>query len=151
LFSQKYQSKLAEETLEEVFTVNPNHPDAHAAVAEAIAETTYDLAAIRHHLDAALAVNPKHARALKVRASIEIDRNDYEVAKKTLDQVLAVNPEDVEAIALRATIAWLRDDLAGYDAERKKALAIDPSYAELYRIVARSAVREHRYAQAIEL
>ncbi|MDX2088370.1 MAG: tetratricopeptide repeat protein [Kofleriaceae bacterium] len=151
LFLQKYAAQLAEQTLEEVFKVNPNHPEAHAAMAQVIVETRYDLQAVRHHLDAAFAVNPKNARALKVKASIAIDQNQWDDAKKTLDATLAVNPEDVEAIAMKATVAWLRDDLKGYEAEKKKAFAINPNYAELYRIVARSAVREHRYVEAIEL
>ena len=49
-------------------------------MAGVIIETSYDLAAVRHHLDAALAVNPKNTRALKVRASIEIDRNQWDDA-----------------------------------------------------------------------
>jgi cellulose synthase operon protein C len=151
LFSRKYASELAAQTLEEVFKVNPNHPDAHAAMAGVIIETTYDLAAVRHHLDAALAVNPKNVRALRVRASIEIDRNEWDAAQKTLGQILAVNAQDLEAIAMKATIAWLRDDVKAYDAEKAKAFAINPAYAELYRIVSRSAVREHRYVEAIEL
>ena len=151
LFSRKYASELAAQTLEEVFKVNPNQPDAHAAMAGVITETSYDLAAVRHHLDAALAVNPKHARALRVRASIEIDRNEWDAAQKTLAQVLAVNKDDVEAIAMKAAIAWLRDDLPTYEAEKAKAFAINRQFAELYRIVSRSAVREHRYVEAIEL
>jgi len=151
LFLQKYAAALAEATLEDVFKVNPNHPDGHAAMAEVIMETRYDLAAVKHHLDKALEVNPRNARALKVRAAIEIDQNQWDGANKTLDGVLAINKEDVEAIAMKATIAWLRDDTRGYDALRAKAFAINPKYAELYRIVARSAVREHRYVQAIEL
>jgi Flp pilus assembly protein TadD len=134
-----------------VFKVNPNHPEAHATMAQVIVETRYDLAAVRHHLDAALAVNPKNTRALRVKASIEIDQNQWDAANKTLDSVLAIDKEDVEAIAMRATIAWLRDDTKSYDAERAKAFKINPTYAELYRIVARSAVREHRYVEAIEL
>jgi Tfp pilus assembly protein PilF len=151
LFSRKYASELAAQTLEEVFKVNPNHPDAHAAMAGVIIETSYDLQAVDHHLDAALAINPKNVRALRVRASIEIDRNEWDAAKKTLGQILAINKEDLDAIALSATISWLRDDKTAYDAEKAKAFAINPKYAELYRIVARSAVREHRYVEAIEL
>ena len=151
LFSQKYASGYAEQTLEEVFKVNPHHPEAHAAMAQVILETRYDLAAVRHHLDAALGINPKNARALKAQASISIDRNEWDEAKKTLDTVLAINKEDTEAIAMKATIAWLRDDVPAYEAEKKRAFAVDPSYAQLYRIVARSAVREHRYLEAIEL
>ncbi len=151
LFLEKYAAHPAEQTLEEVFKVNPNDPEAHAAMAQVIIELRYDLAAVRHHLDAALAQNPKNARALKVRASIEIDQNQWDTAGKTLDAVIAANQDDVEAIALKATVAWLRDDTKAYDAEVKRALAIDPAYAELYRIVARSAVREHRYVEAVEL
>ncbi|HEX7838496.1 MAG TPA: tetratricopeptide repeat protein [Kofleriaceae bacterium] len=151
LFLEKYAADLAGQTLEEVFKVNPNDPEAHAAMAQVIAETRYDLAAVRHHLDAAFAQNPRNARALKVKASIEIDQNQWAAANKTLDGVLAVDKDDVEAIALKATVAWLRDDTRTYDAEVARALAIDPAYAELYRIVARSAVREHRYVEAIEL
>jgi cellulose synthase operon protein C len=151
LFLEKYAAQLAEQTLEEVFKVNPNDPEAHAAMAQVIVETRYDLAAVRHHLDAALAVNPKNARALKVRASIQIDQNQWDAANKALDAVLAVNKDDVEAVAMKATVAWLRDDTKAYQAEVGRALAIDPAYAELYRIVARSAVREHRYVEAIEL
>jgi tetratricopeptide (TPR) repeat protein len=151
LFLEKYAAQLAEQTLEEVFKVNPKDPEAHAAMAQVIVETRYDLAAVRHHLDASLGVNPRNARALKVRASIEIDQNQWDAANKTLDGVIAANKDDVEAIAMKATVAWLRDDTKAYAAEVQRALAIDPAFAELYRIVARSAVREHRYVEAIEL
>jgi tetratricopeptide (TPR) repeat protein len=151
LFLQKYASELAEQTLEEVFKVNPNHPDAHAAMAAVQVEKTYDLAAVRHHVNKALAVNPRNLRALMVRASVEIDQNQWEVARKTLDEVLAVNPQNVEARSMLATIAWLRDDTRAYQAEKARVFQINRAYAELYRIVSRSAVREHRYVEAIEL
>ena len=151
LFLQKYSAAPAEQTLDDVFKINPHHPDGHAAMAEVIVETRYDLPAVRHHLKAALDLNPKNARALRVRASIEIDQNQWDVAHKTLAEVLATNKEDVEAIAMNATIAWLRDDAKLYQAEKAKAFAINPAYAELYRVIARSAVREHRYVEAIEL
>ncbi len=151
LFLQKYAAQLAEQTLEDVFKINPNHPDGHAAMAEVIMETRYDLAAVKHHLDKVFEINPKNARGLKVRAAIEIDGNQWEAALKTLDGVLAVNKEDVEAISMKATIAWLRDDVKLYESEKAKVFAINPKYADLYRIVSRSAVREHRYVEAIEL
>ncbi|MEO8552705.1 MAG: tetratricopeptide repeat protein, partial [Kofleriaceae bacterium] len=151
LFSRKYANELAGQTIEEVFKINPNEPDAHAAMAGIITETSYDLPAVKHHLEAALGVNPKNARALKVRASLEIDQNQWDVARATLDAVLAVDKDDVEAIAMKATIAWLRDDTKTYDQLRQQAFAVDAKYAELYRIVSRSAVREHRYVAAIEL
>jgi len=151
LFLQKYASDNAEATLEDVFKVNPNHPEAHAVMAAVQIEKSYDLAAVRHHLQKALAVNPKNLRALMVRASVEIDQNQWDDARKTLDEVFAVNPQNVEAHAMLATIHWLRDDKAAYDAEKARVFQINPAYAELYRIVARSAVREHRYVEGVEL
>lgn len=151
LFLEKYASDLAEQTLEEVFKVNPNHADGHALMAAVILEKRYDLAAVRHHLDAAFAVNPKQLRALLVRASIEIDQNQWPRALATIGQVLAINPQHLEALSLRGTIAWLRDDKAGYEGDRQRVLALNPAYADFYRIVARSAVREHRYHAAVEL
>jgi cellulose synthase operon protein C len=151
LFLQKYSSEQAEQTFDEVFKVNPNHPDAHAGMAAVLLESRYDLAAARHHLEKALAQNKRHVRSLLVRALIEVDQNQWDAAKKTLDEVLAVNPQHVEAFAMLATIAWLRDDAKAYEAEKQRAFAVNPAYAEFFRIVARSAVREHRYAEAIDL
>ena len=148
----KYARELAAQTLEEVFKVNPNHPDAHAAMAGGNLETTYDLAAVRHHLDAALAVNPQErARAPRARRRSRSIATSGTRRRRRSAQVLAINTEDLEAIAMKATIAWLRDDTKAYEAEKAKAFAINPTYAELYRIVSRSAVREHRYVEAIEL
>jgi len=151
LFLQKYASELAEQTLEEVFKINPNHPDAHAAMAAVEIEKDYDLQAVRSHLDKSLALNPKNLRALMVRAGIEIDQNQWDAAKKTLGDVLAVNPQSTEALSMLATVAWLREDKADYEAQRKKVLTIDPTYARLYEIIGRSAIREHRYVEAIEI
>ncbi len=151
LFQQKYASELAEQTYDEVFKINPHHPDAHAGMAEALLETRYDLAAAGHHLDLALEVNPRHIRSLLIRALIAIDQNRWDAATKAIDTVLTINPSATEAFALRATVSWLRDDERGYDAARGKAFAINKAYAELYEIVGRSAVREHRYRDAIEL
>lgn len=151
LFLQKYAAELAEETFEEILKLNPNQPDAHAGLAEALLESRYDLAAAQRHLDQALAVNPRHVRALLTRALIAIDQNQWDLASKTVDTVLALNPASAEALALRATVAWLRDDPRGYEAAKAKAFAVNKAFAEFYTVVNRSAVREHRYAEAIEL
>ncbi|MEZ4398741.1 MAG: tetratricopeptide repeat protein [Kofleriaceae bacterium] len=151
LFRSKYSGEIAEQTYDEVLKVNPNSPDAHAGMAAVLLENRYDLAQARHHLAEALAVNPRHVPSLLVRAGIEIDQNQWDAAKATLAELRAVNPQSLDALALEATIAWLRDDTAGYEAAKAKALAQNPADADLYRTVARSAVREHRYREAIEL
>ena len=151
LFRSKYEVEVAEQTYDEVLKVNPNQPDAHAGIAAAILEDRYDLATARHHLDDALAVNPRHVPALLVRASIEIDQNQWDAAQKTLAEVRQVDPTSLEALEAEATIAWLRDDKPRYQALEAKVLAANPADADLYRTIARSAVREHRYVEAIEL
>jgi tetratricopeptide (TPR) repeat protein len=151
LFLEKYASEPAEQQLEEVFKVNPNQPDAHAEAAEVELEKDYDLAEVGSHLDKALAVNPKNMRAILVRAGIQIDQNQWDAAKKTLGDVLAINPSSTEAISMLATIAWLRDQKPEYEQLRQKVLTINPAYAKLYEIIGRSAVREHRYVEAIEI
>jgi tetratricopeptide (TPR) repeat protein len=151
LFLSKYAAADAVDSYDEVLKIDPHHPDAHAGMARAKLETSYDIATATRHLEQALKTNPRHIPALLIRAGIEIDQNKWDAAKKTIRTILGVNPHSFEALSLRATVQWLRDDKVGYEATRKKVLAANPAYAELYHIVARSAVREHRYAEAIEL
>lgn len=151
LFLSKYAAAYAGQSFDEVLKINPRHPDAHAGMALVKLEQSYDLAAAMHHLEQALEVNDKHLPSLAVRATIEIDKNEWDAARKTLEQILAVNPNHLEARSLLATIHWLRDDTRAYEAEKKKVFAVNPRYAEFFHIVARSAVREHRYDEAIKL
>jgi cellulose synthase operon protein C len=148
---EKYAVGLAEQSFDEVLKVDPNHPDAHSGMALVKLEQSYDLAAALDHLTKALASNPRHVPALLVRASLEIDQNQWDAAKATLAEVFAVNSMSFQGRALLATVHWLRDDQNAYEAERKRVLAANPGYAEFYHVVARSAVREHRYREAIAL
>ncbi len=151
LFLEKYAPADAEQSFDEVLKVDPRHPDAHAGMAAVKLEPSYDLAAATAHLDRALEVNPRHVPSLLLRAGIEIDQNRWQKAAATLNEVFAVNPQELEARSLLATIHWLRDDTGAYEAEKKKVFAVNPAYARFYHVVARSAVREHRYREAIEL
>jgi tetratricopeptide (TPR) repeat protein len=151
LFLEKYNPRDAAESFDEILKVDPRHPDAHAGMAAVKLEASYDLPAATTHLARALEVNKRHMPALLLRAGIEIDQNRWEKAKATLGEVFAVNPGSLEGHSLMATIHWLRDDAAAYQAVRKKVFALNPTYARFFHIVARSAVREHRYREAIEL
>jgi tetratricopeptide (TPR) repeat protein len=151
LFLEKYAASYAEQSFDEVLKSDPKHPDAHAGMARVRLEQSYDVAAARNHLTQALAINPKHLPSLLIRAELEIDSNQWDAAKATLDEVFAVNAELPEARSLLATIFWLRDDTAGFEREKARVLALNKGFAPLYHIIARSAVREHRYASAIEL
>ncbi len=147
----KYNPAMASQSFDDVLRSDGYHPDAHNGMALAKLEASYDVAAALHHLDEALAVNPKHVPSLLTRASLQIDQNKWDSANETLEKVLAINPQHLEALSLIATIHWLRDDRTGYEAAKKRVFAINPHYAALYHLVARSAVREHRYEEAIAL
>jgi cellulose synthase operon protein C len=151
LFLDKYAAGDAEQSFDAVLKHDPRHPDAHAGMARVKLEQSYDLAAALHHVERALEVNPRHVPALLVRGLVEIDQNQWDKARATLGEVFAVNPNQLEGRALLATIHWLRDDRTKYEAERKRIFSINPGFAELYHIVGRSAVREHRYREAVEL
>lgn len=148
---EKYAISIAEEAFENVLGVDPNHPDAHVGMAQVKLDQSYDLAAAYHHLKEALKHNPRHVPALLTRASLEIDQNKWDAAKKTLGEVFAVNADNFRGRALLATVHWLRDNTRAYDSERKRVFASNPGYAEFFHIIARSAVREHRYKEAVEL
>jgi cellulose synthase operon protein C len=148
---QKYAVGLAEQSFDEVLKIDAHHPDAHNGMALVKLEQNYDLAAALHHLGKALQVNPRHVPSLLTKAGLEIDQNQWDAARATLAKVFAINEMNFHGRALLATIHWLRDDMQSYEAERKKVLAANPAFAEFFHIVARSAVREHRYKEAIAL
>ncbi|HUS65099.1 MAG TPA: tetratricopeptide repeat protein [Kofleriaceae bacterium] len=151
LFLEKYANGDAEQSFAEVLKMDAHHPDAHAGIAAAKLDPGYDLAAAMGHLEQALAINPRHVPSLLVRAGIEIDRNEWDKAKATIGEVLAVNPNSLDGHALLATVHWLRDDVNAYQAEKKLVLAANPRHGRFFHLVARSAVREHRYTEAIDL
>jgi tetratricopeptide (TPR) repeat protein len=151
LFLEKYNPADSSESFDAVLKIDPRHPDAHAGMAAVKLEASYDLAAATAHLGRAFEINRRHLPALLLRAGIEIDQNQWDKAKATLAEVFAVNPSSLEGHSLMATIHWLRDDTAAYQAARKKVFQLNPAYARFFHIVAKSAVREHRYREAIEL
>ncbi len=151
LFLEKHAAEHAKESFDEVLQRDPHHPAAHAGMAEVLLESSYDVAAAARHLDEALAVNPRHVPSLLLRATLAIDRNHWEAAHAHLDEVLRVNPRSLRARSLRAAIHWVRDETDAFADIEREVLAKNPSYADFYHAVARSAVREHRYREAIEL
>lgn len=151
LFMSKYAPGDSEQTFADVLKINPKHPDALAGMAAIKVGESYDIEAAQEFIKQALEVNPKHVPALLVRASIEIDRNEWDKAKATARQALATNPESFEARATLATVHWLLDDMKAYEAERDRVLKINPRFSRFFHVVMRSAEREHRYHQGVEL
>ena len=66
-----------------VLGVDPDDPDAHVGLARVALVERYDAAAARVELSRALAVNPRHAGALALRAELALDREDFAAPRPT--------------------------------------------------------------------
>src|SRR5205814_838321 len=78
IFLEKHAAGNAEASFKDVLRLEPHHPDAHAGLARVLIEQSYDEAAAEQELAAALAVNPRQARALALRGEIALDAEELE-------------------------------------------------------------------------
>ena len=151
MFLEKYAAGHAQQSFEEVLSADPDNADALVGMARVVLEQRYDVVKAAEYVDKALAASPGHAKALLVRAGLEVDDREFERAKKTLQAILKANPRHLDALSTRAAIAWLEDDAKELAATEKKVLTIHPKYAPFYHQVAEYAVKAHRYEEAIAL
>ncbi|HUF30084.1 MAG TPA: hypothetical protein VMM77_05405 [Gemmatimonadaceae bacterium] len=149
LFLEKYNAPDARAALEEVLSVNPQHPRALIGMAHVhAADGAPGAMALA---DRALAVNPNYVRARALRARLLLDLEQYAEATSEAVRALAVDSTAVEALAARAAAAWLAGDTAAYTATVAAARRHAPGDAELFVLVAESAARARMYRQAAEI
>jgi tetratricopeptide (TPR) repeat protein len=98
----------------------------------------------------ALSVNPNLVRALVLSSQLELEADNHEAAAKQVERALSVNPNSVEAMAVRAAIFYLTDRKAELEAETKRALAVNAKAGEFFDTLARFAVNNRRYNDAVE-
>src|SRR5262245_49105335 len=149
-FLERYAVGEAEVSVHEALKLDPHDPDAHALMARVRFEQS-DAAAALAEVDQALAENPHHLEALAVRAEALLEDGLYDDANRDLARALAIAPGLVHLHALRASSSFLADDKPTYEAEKKRALSVNPKSAGFFVLVAEQAVKQHRYAEAIDL
>lgn len=149
LFLETYQSTDAQALFREVLASNPNQPVALLGMARAKKFDGSDEALT--FVNQSLEVNPDLVPARVFLAQLLIDLEREADAQKEIDRALAVNPADLEALSTGAAIRWLAGDTAGFDSIRDRVLAQSPGYAGLHERIAELAVRQRRYAGAVEL
>jgi tetratricopeptide (TPR) repeat protein len=150
LFLEKYDAGHAEVSLKEALAILPRDADAHALMAEVKSEQN-DLPGADREIAAALSADPRHTRALVLRAERQVYDERWADAAATAKRVLAINPEDVGARTVLGVVAFLRDDKRGFEAERDRVLKTNPRAWEFFHGVAEMCVKEHRYVEANQL
>jgi tetratricopeptide (TPR) repeat protein len=148
IFLEKHAAANAEASFRDVLKLDPRHPDAHAGLARVLIEQSYDEAAAESEIAAALAVNPRHARALALRGEIALDAEELEQVAAVVAELRRTNPRDDAAAWLAASRALLLDDRAGYEREKKARLEVRPGDGDFFARTAEALVRQRRYEEA---
>jgi len=150
LFNLKYRYGDAASLFADALKVNPNSVSALLGLAES--KEVSSEAEADAEVQKALAVNPNSARALTMKARLELSADKTDSAATALDQALTVNPNSIEAIAVKAAAAaYLYDKPSDADALRARALAVNPRAAKFFDILAHFAIQNRRYFDAVQL
>ncbi len=148
MFLEKHTPSQAEASFRDVLAVDPGNPEAHAGLARALLEGSYDSAAAEKEIAAALATNPRHPRALALRGEIALDAEELDQVAAVVRELRRSNPGDEAAAALASARALLLDDRAGFEREMAARLAIRPNDGDFFARVAEALVRHRRYDEA---
>ncbi len=148
LFLEKHASDNALACFRDVLARDPGNPDAQAGVARALLDQEGNTEAVERALQGTLAVNPRHGRALAMRAEIALDAEDWPAVSTLVAALRKINPRDPEAAWLSAARALLLEDRPGYEAERDRRLDTRPADGEFFRRTAEALVRQRRYEDA---
>ncbi|HEX3697291.1 MAG TPA: tetratricopeptide repeat protein [Polyangia bacterium] len=148
VFLEKHAVGDAEASFRDALKVDPDNPDAHVGLARVLLEERYDVAAAGAELQRTLAVNPRHAGALTLRAEIALDGEDFAAAAAEVAALRKVNLHDGGAARIAAASDLLRDDRAGYEQERDRRLAINAMDGDFFAFVAEALNHHRRYDDA---
>ena len=141
----KQDDALAVETLRGAPKDAEDDPRYHYLTA--LAHSDGDRARSAEALDRALAINPRHAESLLLRADQLIDAEQYDEASMLLDRVLAINPREPRAWAGRAVLAHLRNLPEGEAEARREALQRWPTNPEVDHLIGRQLSQKYRFAE----
>jgi cellulose synthase operon protein C len=145
---QKHNAADAEAAFRDVLKIDPDNPDAHVGLARVAVADRYEGATALEHLGRALAINPAHAGALVLRASLALDAEDWSAAAADVAALRRINPQDVGAARVAAAAALLRDDRSGYERARAAALTVRPNDGAFFAFVAEALTHHRRYDDA---
>jgi tetratricopeptide (TPR) repeat protein len=145
---QKHNAADAEAAFRDVLKIDPDNPDAHVGLARVAITDRYDGAAALEELGRALAINPAHAGALALRASLALDAENWPAAAADVATIRRTNPLDVGAARVAAAASLLLDDRPGYERERAADMAVRANDGAFFAFVAETLTHHRRYDDA---
>jgi tetratricopeptide (TPR) repeat protein len=148
IFLEKHASAEAEACFLDVLKLDPDQPDARVGLARVLLEQRYDVTGANQELDRALAVNPRHAGALALRAELALDGEDFAFAAARVAEIRRTSSRDEGAARIAAAAALLLDDRAAYQRERDQRLADHPGDGDFFAFVAELLNHQRRYDDA---
>ena len=151
LFIEKHEPGRAEEVLRDVLGRSPHDPDALVWMAEVRLAQALDFVEAERLADAALAVNPRLARAYFVLAGVAIRDVDLDLARRRIASGLVARPNDLDLLSLRAAVSFVAGDQQAFEADKRLVLEKNPERSRFYAIVGEFADWEHRYDGIVTL
>ncbi|HEV8549878.1 MAG TPA: tetratricopeptide repeat protein, partial [Polyangiaceae bacterium] len=151
LFLEKHEPGRAEEVVRDALERAPNDPDALVWMAEVRLAQALDFVEAERLADAALAQNPRQARAYYVLAGVALRDVELELARRRIASGLVARPDDLDLLSLRAAVGFVAADDAAFQADKRLVLTKNPERSRFFAIVGEFADWEHRYEAIVEL
>ena len=145
---EKYDYALAADTLRRAPGAARKDPHYHYLMARAYAPD--DPVRSEAAIEAALAINPRHADSLLLRIDRLIDAEQYDAAEENIKKVLAVNANHPLAWAYKAVLAHLAADPQAEQLARRQALAHWRTNPEVDHLLGRKLSQKYRFAEGAE-
>jgi tetratricopeptide (TPR) repeat protein len=103
----------------------------------------------REYLDQVLAVNPKHAVALRLRAELDLAAGRSDEALARIDAAASAGPLSPPLVLLRAQILAANGDWARAEEEARRAYATSPELPGAIELLTRIYRAQHRLDEMI--
>jgi tetratricopeptide (TPR) repeat protein len=149
LFLDTYDAPDARDHYNIALRKSPNHPRAVFGLAKVLA--FQDSTNARATLTRAVAGNPSLIAGHEFIARSFAETEQYDSARVAARKALAVDSASMTAWSILGAAAWVTGDSGGYRTALAAASRLNPRPAEFYATVAEAAVRNRRYADAVQL
>jgi tetratricopeptide (TPR) repeat protein len=147
LFLEKHNTAEAVRTFRDALKLDAKWVPARLGLAHALADSAP--AEARRTAAEVLETAPKNVEARLLTATLDLDEDDRDGAKRLIDEVRDINPSSGEAAALAAAIATIEDRTEDASREIARAQRAGPARVDVYRIIGERLARQYRFDEAV--